>query len=80
MSNDQSVDDQATYQVAHELPVKILVDLSSFNAAIQNNLDGFAHGLNEPLVKERRKFLIDLTFRNKLTEHMSSWAHIDNHQ
>jgi len=80
MSSDQSVDGQAMDQVEHELPVKILVDLSSFDAAIKNDFDGFSHGLDEPLAKERRKFLIGLTFRNKLTQHMSSWAHIENHQ
>ena len=80
MSNDHSVDGQAIDQVEHELPSKILADLSPLNAAIKNNSDGFAHGLDEALAKERRKFLIDLTFRNKLTQDMSSWAHIEHRQ
>ena len=43
MTNDQPVDGQAMDQVEHELPVKILVDLSTFNAAVKNDFDGFAH-------------------------------------
>src|ERR1700691_2530115 len=74
MSNDHTVDGRAKGQVDQELPVKILVHLSVFNAAIKNDSGGFAPGLDEPLAKERRKFLIDLTFRNKLTHDTASGA------
>ena len=80
MSTDHSVDGQATDQVEHELPAKILGDLSPCNSAIKNNSDGFAHGLDEPLAKERREFLIDLTFRNKLTHDTASGALVENYQ
>jgi multidrug efflux pump subunit AcrA (membrane-fusion protein) len=74
MSNDHTVDGRAKGQVEQELPVKILVHLSAFNAAIKNDSGGFAPGLDEPLAKESREFLIDLTFRNKLTHDTASGA------
>ena len=67
MSNDHPVNGRAIDQVEHELPVKILFDLSSFNAAIKNHSDGFAPGLEEQFAKERCKFHIHLTFSDKLT-------------
>jgi hypothetical protein len=80
MSNDHTVDGRPKGQVEQELPVKILVDLSAFNAAIKNDSGGFAPGLDEQLAKERRKFLIDLTFRNKLTHDAPSGALVENYQ
>ena len=80
MSNDHTEDGRAINQVEHELPVKILVDLSPFNAAIKNDSYGFAPGLEEPLAKERREFLIDLTFCNKLTQDTPGRAGVENHR
>src|SRR5580698_4683544 len=79
VSNDHAVDGRAVDHVEHEFPVKILVDLSPFNAAIKNDSDGFAPGLEEPLAEEIREFLIALTFRNKLTHDAPSGALVENH-
>src|ERR1700758_2117000 len=79
MCNDHTVDGRAIDEVEHELPVKILADLSPFNSAIKNDSNGFAPGLEEPLAKESREFLIGLTFRNKLTQDMPSGAPVENH-
>jgi multidrug efflux pump subunit AcrB len=54
MSNDHTVDGRAKDQVEQELPVKILVDLSAFNAAIKNDSGGFAPGLAQTLPPELR--------------------------
>jgi multidrug efflux pump subunit AcrB len=54
MSNDHTVDGRAKDQVEQELPVKILVDLSAFNAAIKNDSAGFAPGLAQTLPPELR--------------------------
>src|SRR5580698_5724520 len=64
MAYEQPKDSRAINHVENKLPINLLVDLSTLDAAIKNRSRSFAPGLKKSFTKKRRKFLVGFAFRN----------------